>query len=185
MPNSSLVVVPHIYLDTPILIDVLRNRRTASTRLMEEARQKSWRVSTSQFAVMELLDVEQDDRFFILEVTKGRTVASVLRERYKRNLDESERKGIENTVKDFLNIRYPFIQYFHLTADGFNRASGLCIKTNLSAPDCLHLTTALEASCDILVTTDDHFLEEAKVYIEACTPEQLHAGLNRLGFDLT
>ncbi len=184
MSSNSPIEVPHLYLDTAILIDVLRNRRTASTRLLEEARQKAWLISTSQFAVMELFDVEQDDRFFILEVTKGRTVASVLRERYRRNLDENERKGIENRVKDFLYIRYPFIQYFHLTADGFNMASGLCAKTNLSAPDCLHLTTALEARSDILVTTDDHFLGEAKAYIEACTPEQIHEALKRLKFNL-
>lgn len=92
MADSPLVVVPHLYLDTSILIDVFRNRRTASTRLLEEARQKNWRISTSQFAVMELLDVEQDDRFF---------------------------------------------------------------------------------------------LGEAKAYIEACTPEQLHSSLNRLGFNIT
>lgn len=179
------IEIPHLYLDTAILIDVLRNRRTASTSLLEEARQKAWRVSTSQFAIMELLDVEQDDRFFILEVTKGRTVASVLRERYRRNLDDSERKGIENKVKDFMDVRYPFIQYFHLTADGFNRASGLCARTNLSAPDCLHLATALDARCDILVTTDDHFLGEAKAYIESCTLEQIHEALNRLKFNVS
>lgn len=182
MAVSPATVVPHMYLDTPILIDVLRDRRTASLRLLEEARQKMWRISTSQFAVMELLDVEQDDRFFILEVTKRRTVAGVLRDRYKRKLPEGERKSIEKKVKSFLDVRYPFIQYFHLTAEGFNRASGLCANTNISAPDCLHLATALEAGCDILVTTDDHFLDEAKDYIEACQPEHIHEALVRLRF---
>jgi len=184
MATSSPIVVPHLYLDTPILIDVLRNRRTASLRLLEEARQKLWRVSTSQFAVMELIDVEQDDRFFILEVTKGRTVASVLRDRYKRKLLETERKPIESKVRDFLDVRYPFIQYFHLTPEGFDRATGLCANTNISAPDCLHLATALEARCDVLITTDDHFLEESKEYIEACEPEHVHDLLIRLGFQI-
>lgn len=184
MVISSPLVVPHIYLDTPILIDVLRDRRTASLRLLEEARQKMWRISTSQFAVMEVLDIEQDDRFFILEVTKGQTVASVLRDRYKRKVPEAERKSIEKKVKDFLEVRYPFIQYFHLSAKGFDRASGLCADTNISAPDCLHLATALDAKCDILVTTDDHFLEEAREYIEACKPEHVRDALSRLGFQV-
>lgn len=184
MATSSPLIVPHIYLDTPILIDVLRRRRTASLRILEEARQKMWRISTSQFAVMELLDVEQDDRFFILEVTKGQTVASVLRDRYKRKVPETERKSIERKVKDFLDVGYPFIQYFHLSAEGFNRASGLCANTNISAPDCLHLATALDAGCDVLVTTDDHFLDEAKDYIEACKPEHIHDTLVRLGFQV-
>jgi len=185
MAVSPAVIVPHIYLDTPILIDVLRNRRTASLRLLEESRQKGWRISTSQFAVMELLDVEQDDRFFVLEVTKGRPVASVLRERYKRKLPETERKATEKKVKDFLDVRYPFIQYFQLTEEGFNRAIGLCASTNISAPDCLHLATALEARCDVLVTTDDLFLEEAKGYVETCEPEHIHDVLGQLGFEIT
>jgi len=143
-----------------------------------------WRISTSQFAVMEVLDVEQDDRFFVLEVTSGRTVASVLRDRYKRKLPESEQTSIEKKVRDFLNVRYPFIQYFHLTVEGFDRATGLCANTNISAPDCLHLATALEAGCDVLVTTDDHFMEEAKEYIDACQPEHAHDVLIRLGFQI-
>ena len=182
MAASSAIVVPHIYLDTPILIDVLRDRRTASLILLEDARQQMCRISTSQFAVMELLDVEQDDRYFILEVTKRRTVASVLRDRYKRKLPQAEQKSIEQQVKSFLNVRYPFIQYFHLTSEGFNRASGLCANTNISAPDCLHLATALEAGCDVLVSTDEHFLEESKEYIEACRPEQVRDVLIHLGF---
>ena len=184
MALSPPIVVPHIYLDTPILIDVLRDRRTASLVLLETARQKTWRVSTSQFAVMELLDVEQDDRFFVLEVGKQRTVASVLRDRYRRKLPEDQREAIERKVKDFLNVRYPFIQYFHLTSEGFNRASGLCASTNISAPDCLHLATALEARCDVLVTTDDHFLEEAEEYMHACKPDRIQDELAEMGFEI-
>lgn len=183
--STSSLVVPHIYLDTPILVDVLRNRRTASLTLLEEARQKMWRISTSQFAVMEVLDVEQDDRFFILEVTKGQTVTSVLRDRYKRKLPEIERKSIQSKVEDFLDVSYPFIQYFHLSAEGFNSAIGLCANTNISAPDCLHLATALDARCDVFVTTDEHFLDEAKGYIEACRPEHIHNTLVRLGFQVS
>jgi len=184
MATSTSIVVPHIYIDTPILIDVLRDRRTASLRLLEDARQRTWMISTSVFAVMELLDVEQDDRFFILEVTKGRPVSNVLRERYARNLPQGERNSIEKKVRDFLDVRYPFIQYFHLAAEGFNRASGLCANTNMSAPDCLHLATALDAGCDVLITNDEHFLKEAKDYIEACKPEHVHKVLTGLGFQM-
>lgn len=185
MAPSNATIVPHIYLDSPIVIDVLRSRRTASLRLLEIARQKDWRLSTSQFTIMEVLDVEQDDRFFILEVTKGRTVASVLRDRYKRKLSEAERKIILKKVQDFLELRYPLIKYFHLTGEGFDRASGLCANTNISAPDCLHLATALEAGCDVLVTTDEHFLKEAKDYISICTPEQINEVLVDLNFSIT
>ncbi len=58
MVPSNATIVPHIYLDSPIVIDVLRSRRTASLRLLEVARQKDWRLSTSQFTIMEVLDVE-------------------------------------------------------------------------------------------------------------------------------
>ena len=46
-----------------------------------------------------------------------------------------------------------------------NRASGLCASTNISAADCLHLATALETGCDVLVSADEYFLKEARKYI--------------------
>ena len=80
MSDAPSSKAPNIYIDSPILIDVLKNRRTASLELLEQARLKDWLISTSQFAVMELLDVEQDDRFFILEVAKGRNERLLKRE---------------------------------------------------------------------------------------------------------
>ena len=84
-----------------------------------------------------------------------------------------------------MELRYPLIKYFHLTGEGFDIASGLCAHTNISAPDCLHLATALEARCDVLITTDEHFLEEAKDYIRICRPEQIDNVLVSLGFDIS
>ena len=181
--TSEAVRIPHLYIDTNIIADLFYDRNPASVQLLELARLGRWQVSTSQFAVMELIDISQDQTWFIREVNeRRRTVAAALRGRYRRRLPKSTLDTIKKDIERFLEHRYPFIQYFYLTPEGFNVASGLCADTNMAAPDCIHVATAMEAGCDVLVTSDEQVLHEAKDYIQVTRPEQARATLEWLGF---
>lgn len=176
--------VPHLYVDTTVVLDLFFNRRPASVQLLETARSRGWEVSTSQFTVMEVLDVVQDHRWFVREVAeRHRPVSSVVRERHRRKLTEETLRTARRDVGQFLGT-YGFIQYFYLNEDGFNRAAGLCAVTNMSAPDCLHVATAVEAGCDLLVTSDDQVVQEAPDFIDVARPEEAKQKLRELGFDL-
>lgn len=179
-------VVPHLYLDTNIILDVLRDRRRhgelISLKLLEQAKRNKWYVSASTFATMEILDVEQDDLFFQLRVSEGDTVADVLRIRRQRNLTTAQLDRISKKLQDKLSISYDYIDQWHLDEKGFNHALELARTTNITATDCIHLATALELGCDVLVTADEFFLKEARKHITTSLPETVEQELRNLGF---
>lgn len=184
MPDE--LVVPHLYLDSNVILDVLRDRRRqgelVSLKLLERAKREKWFISTSPFALMEILDVEQDDMFFQIKVSEGYTVADVLRIRRQRDLSEQQLNRISQRIHDKLGIAYAYIDYWELDSRGFDHAVELARTTNITATDCLHLATALEARCDLLVTTDEFFAKEAKNYLPTSLPEDVEEELRNLGF---
>ena len=96
------ILVPHLYLDSNVILDVLRDRRPASLQLMERTKRDEWFVSTSPFAIMEVFDAEQDDRFFQIKVSEGNTVGEVLRIRHQRDLSRQLLEGAQNQrLKNF------------------------------------------------------------------------------------
>lgn len=176
------ILVPHLYLDSNVILDVLRDRRLTSLQLMERAKRDRWFVSTSLFAIMEVLDAEQDDRFFQIKVSEGSTVGEVLRIRHQRDLSKQLLDRISRRIEEKLRIAYSHIQYWELKVEGFDRAVELARGSNISAPDCIHLATALEVGCDVLVTSDDFFMNEAKQYLPTSLPEMVEEELRKLGF---
>jgi len=185
---SDELVVPHLYLDTNIILDVLRDRRRqgelVSLKLLEHAKREKWFISTSPFTLMEILDVEQDDMFFQIKVSEGYTVADVLRIRRQRDLSKQQLDRISRRMDDKLRIAYAYIDYWELDPKGFDHAVELARTTNISAPDCLHLATALEAGCDLFVTTDEFLAKEAKEYLHTSLPENVETELRNLGFNM-
>jgi len=175
MPDE--ILVPHIYLDSNIILDVLRDRQRhgelVSLKLLERAKRDKWFVSTSPFAIMEILDVEQDDLFFQIKVSEGNTVADVLRIRRQRDLSRERLDNISRRIAGKLRIAYGYIDYWELDSEGFDHAVELARTTNISASDCIHLATALELGCDVLVTTDQFFEREAKQYLPTSLPERV------------
>lgn len=180
------ILVPHLYLDSNVILDVLRDRRRhgqlVSLELLERAKRDKWFVSTSPFAIMEVLDIEQDDLFFQIKVSEGNTVADVLRIRRQRDLSKQLLDKISKRIEEKLRIAYSYIQYWELKVEGFDRAVELARGSNISAPDCIHLATALEVGCDILVTSDEFFMKEAKQYLPTSLPEGVEDELQNLGF---
>ena len=59
-----------------------------------------------------------------------------------------------------------------------NRAGDLSASTNIETTDVFHLATALEYTCDILVTSDADFLKLASELIIAVVPERIDRGLD-------
>jgi len=184
MPDE--ILVPHLYLDSNVILDVLRDRRRhgqlVSLELLERTKRDKWFVSTSPFAIMEILDVEQDDLFFQIKVSEGNTVADVLRIRRQRDLPKRLLDKISNRIEEKLRIAYKHIQYWELDSEAFDHAVELARQSNISATDCIHLATAIEAGCDVLVTTDEFFMKEAKKYIPTSLPETVEEELRKLSF---
>jgi predicted nucleic acid-binding protein len=169
-----------LYLDTNFLLDLVRpKRRTASAELFAEACSRGWTCSSSYFAQMEALDVEQEHAWFLAKLRAGEHTEKLLRGRYKRDLTKRQLRLaskrffttlVERAVQD--NVRW-----IALGKQETEQAMTLAAETNISAPDCLHVATALQAGCDVLVTSDDGLRDAARPHIFAVKPEELLAAI--------
>lgn len=53
--------IPHLYLDSNVIIDIIQGQRHDSIYLFKTILKKKWLCSTSIFSVMEVLDVMQEN----------------------------------------------------------------------------------------------------------------------------
>lgn len=176
---------PHIYLDTNILLDLYyAGRRPASTTFVNTAVAQDWQISSSHFALMEMIDIVQETLWATRRLTEDRMQLNrVIRERYRRNLPEDALSQIRQSINHFNDQSYSQITYFDFVAPGvLERAMGLCFNSNISAPDCVHVQMAIEIGVDLLVTTDEHLRVEADAWVASSSPDQAITRLRAMNF---
>jgi predicted nucleic acid-binding protein len=102
----------------------------------------------------------------------------------QKNLSPDELTDIQERIDALFAESYPFVEFFSLEKAGWDRALELKATTNISAPDCIHVATAIEAGCDVLITLDAFLKKEAEPFINSCSPEQANKTLQKLGFSI-
>ena len=179
------IVVPHIYVDTNVFAGILDGQHRASIHLLQIIKEKNWRCSTSMFALMELSEIRQDNKFIYSQVGLGVHIKKAFRSLDQKNLPPDELANTQEAIDTVFSESYPFVGFFWLEKIGWDRALELKASTNISVADCIHLATAIEAGCDLLVTLDTFFRKEAESFIKSCLPEQVNKTLQELGFNIT
>lgn len=166
---------PTLYLDTNVLLDIIRPRRRGESRqLLETWQARSWTCMSSYFAIMEALDVEQESMWFRSMIRKGEAVDWLLRNRRRRDLTSRARgKVLGAFYKQFVAEAQDYINWLFLDDAGWEEAIRLAMQTDSSAPDCIHVATALSHGCDVLVTSDQPLSHTAAGEIEVATPEEV------------
>jgi len=184
IPREETEIVPHIYLDANVIVDIIQGYRKASIHMIEEIKEENWFCSTSAFSYMEVLDIMQDNRFIYDKVSQGYPLKKIMRMRYDKDLSEETLDNIFDQFENKFLIPYKSMNLFDLTDHGWEIAVGICSASNISAPDSIHLATALEAGCDLLVTSDESFRKNASIFTPACLPEKFKKTLKELEFDV-
>ena len=103
-----------------------------------------------------MIGYEQEDAF-VAEKRKERIdYSTICRSRNQMDLTKEQ---LEEAGDEFRLVRgrYPFIQSVSLTEDGWNLALHIAEKSNIFAPDAIHLAAAWQCKSNILLTADDHF----------------------------
>ena len=186
--DPSTAIVPHLYLDTNVIIDTLfdRPRGDDSIELVESIRNRGWRCSTSVFAVMELLKDRQEERFVDDRRRAGEQFRSIYRDISGRSMDKPVLDEIYGQVMRRLDIRYPFIDYPYLTDQGWEEAVRICGTTDIDAADAVHVVTAKEQGCDLFVTKDGpltgRIRNQLRAYIEVSSPQNVDGAVRQMGF---
>lgn len=186
--HPATAVVPHLYLDTNVIMDTLfdRPRGDDSIELVESVRNRGWRCSTSVLAVMELLDDRQEERFVDDRRRAGEQFRSIYRQMSGRTIDRDVLNQIYDQVMRRLEIRYPFIAYPYLTDHGWEEAVRIAGTTDIDAADAIHVVTAKEQGCDLFVTKDGpltgRIRNQLPAYIEVSLPQNVDGVVADLGF---
>lgn len=192
--SIKIIDKPSIYIDTCIARDVTerRSHRESSIDLLTRIKREGWTCKMSVFGLAELVDIEQESLFvnkrYFLEKW---TLDDIISSRRNRNLDKEDLGKSFKYISQFKD-NYSFIELVGLSDDGWSLAVVVACQSNLHASDVIHLASAWQEDCDLLVTDDEFFISEAKRYIERegiwstfriCKPEDYYSSLKDMGFN--
>jgi predicted nucleic acid-binding protein len=138
---------------------------------MKTIQDKRWECATSIYTLLEVMDNKKDNKFAFNKLETGHTFKWILRHRDRRDLSDREIEDIYEKVYNEFFDKYKFVEFYELDIKGWERAIELSRKSNISAPDLIHLATAQELNCDFLVTNDDSFLKQAKKFMPSCASD--------------
>jgi predicted nucleic acid-binding protein len=158
------------YIDTNVAIDYATNRDIQTVLLLERIKERGWKCVSSTFLAMEMADYKQDYEFIAKEINKKRDPEDILRSRGTKNLRASDFQEIEEWFNEFQNhFRNLTLYDFMQDSNSWTLAKEISFNSNLSAPDVLHLTSAILGSiggyCDVLITKDGMLRKEAEKII--------------------
>jgi len=176
------VLIPILYFDTNVFIDIIDKRDKNSLNLYSYAWQHQWQCVTSIFAKVETLEVKQVRRFKREKQRVGWSNKRIKRELNKRDLPPRILGSISRSLTARLKTRCEgFRQYSCLIEDGWVKAEEIKRKTNLTDKDSIQLAEALAIACDLLITRDKPLLSVANKYIWAESPDSVINILNSAG----
>lgn len=151
-----------VYVDTNIVRDCTEGRDKDSVHLVETIRDLKIECVTSIFSLMELLDTKKDDLFFSKKLSQKMEINEILRRRRNKDLNMYDLEELSKYLELRFFKTYPFIQPVNITRDeSWSLALSISASSNLSANDTVHLVTAWESKCNILVTNDEQFIKSA------------------------
>jgi predicted nucleic acid-binding protein len=124
--------------------------------------------------MMEALGVRQEYLYIMNELQRGERVDKILRNRGQRNLSNTNLITVYNELLYSFYERYKdTLDYWYLTQRGWENATLIMTKINISAMDAIHVATAVEAGCDRFVSSDTALIKNAKSLIPTYSPEKL------------
>ncbi|MBA7492727.1 hypothetical protein ES702_03277 [subsurface metagenome] len=163
---------PRIYVDTNILQGAISGRNTEDILFLNKAKEKEWKVYTSIYSLMELLDVAKDRKFLMNSVIERWVdVSTFLQGRKAKDLSKDDLQDITKRLNNFF-LNNKIIEFINIKDADWELVKKIGESSNLHSSDVLHLVTAWVGNCHILVTHDKEFikegnriLKEEKVYV--------------------
>jgi len=153
--------------------------------LLQKIRDKGWKCSTSSFALLEMYDAEQLEKFVQKLHLKGYNWSQIMSrtsERRSKNLGLTDRQlqNLSSELRDSISLITDCIEFMDPHKELWDDAENYCIYTNIGAQDALHLATALAVGCNILVTRDKHFRRISDDYVIATFPENILVAIREI-----
>lgn len=146
-----------IYLDTNIIIDEVEKRNRKTLTFFEKLRTVgNWEAVTSIFAIVEAIDVEGQITHAANLVRNKMSWDEIAKQRTKE-LSQIERDKAVKQVEEFRE-RNRKVKVYEFKERGWKTALEVMRNLDISAPDALHVATALNARCQIFLSKDSTLL---------------------------
>lgn len=181
---------PIIYIDTVIARDWTHDRNKDSDELFYQIKDKKLKCIISIFGLMELVDLEQEDIFLNKKVhVEKEDLDTIFSKRKRRDLKKEDLEKSIKYIEKFLRNYKDIVHTVDLTQEGWSLALSIGAESNLNATDVLHIATAWQNECNIIVTRDEFFIKEAsrtlkkeKVWntLKICTPKKALSYLKKI-----
>jgi predicted nucleic acid-binding protein len=155
-----------LYVDTNFILDCTEGRNDKSIVLMSKIKENNWRCITSAFTIMEISEVKKDETFVYKKLQKKWSLSNILRERYKKDLNNDDFKEISQYIKNKIINSYPIIETINLPEEGWTLALEISTNSNIPTGDAIHLASAWNSKCNFLVTSDKPFISNARDVIK-------------------
>ena len=158
------------YIDTNIAINYATNRNIQTVLVLERIKENGWKCISSTFLAMEMADYQQDYAFISKEISKKRNPEDILRSKGSKKLNCSDFEEIEEWFAEFQQrMNNLTLNDFIQDDNAWVLAKEISFNSNLSAPDVIHLTSAIlgaiSGSCEILITQDGILRAESEKII--------------------
>lgn len=156
---------PVFYIDTNVIRDCIKRRKTETIVAIDYIKENRWKCYTSIFALMEESDIEKDFNFFNKKVKQGMEINEILRMRNSKDLGVENLDDSAEKIQEFID-QYEFVEIQNIVSDtSWNKAVTASKQSNISSSDIIHLVTAGESKCDILLTSDEFFIKEGREFL--------------------
>jgi len=160
------------YIDTNIALDYLTGRNRQTVLVLGKLKDKEWKCVSSSFLAMEMADYKKDSLFVIDKaIEKKWEMRKIIRATDKKDLRRGDFEKVyewfNEFKQDYKNIDlYDFLK----NSDDWQLAQAISFNSNLSAPDAIHLASAMLGSrasyCQVLITHDELLSKEGKRIIQ-------------------
>lgn len=178
------------YIDTNIALNYTTGRNTETISVLKGLKEMKSIIISSSFLVMEAADFKKDSIYITQKAIDEKwEIRKIIRNSYQKNLKEGDFYNISDWVEELkskLNLKlYDFL----VDTDTWDLAQYISQNSNLSAPDVIHLSSAVIAAqsgieinkdiivpCKIFISNDGFLKEEAekiKQQLEVSYPDIL------------
>ena len=174
------IVIPILYFDTNVYIDILFGRNASSSMLYNFVSQNEWECVTSVFSKVETLEVKQIHKFKELKKNNWSS-RRINNEIHKRDLTQMELGNVSRSISIRQRNRCSgFNEYSAILEEGWIKAEEIKRKTNLTDKDSIQLAEAIAIACDVFISRDNFLLSISKNFIWSINPDQFIAELRNL-----
>lgn len=155
-----------IYLDASVLISFTEAESDEISELLSTCKKKGFEIRVTPFTIMEALGIKQEHKFFMKKVSEGIPMKWIISKRRERDLENNDLREIYNILKRKLKP-YDMENFYYIEdKNWWKLALDITRDSNVNSSDAIHLAQAVFMGCDILVTTDSHFIQEGIKYIK-------------------